>query len=122
VQFLEQTEVVRGILGRLARMVVRRRRGTRDGRAGWRDGQGPIRADLIRVDPDLAQPLAVLLDTEAALGEPVRAPPPQWPLLHEVAVRDDAPDRDEERGEREPRRGLAPADRVDDPRAADEAD
>ena len=46
--------------------------------------------------PALLQPLAILLDAEAALREAVRLGAPERPLLDEAAVDDHERDRDEE--------------------------
>ena len=72
--------------------------------------------------PALFEPLPVLLDAEAAVGEAVRVPPPERPLLHEDPVRDDEADGNTEARKSCPRRGLASTDCEDKPGAAEEGD
>ena len=55
-----------------------------------------VGTERIGIDAELLQPLALLLDAEAALRELGGAGPEDRPLLHEAAVRRDERDRNPE--------------------------
>src|SRR4029077_15277892 len=87
VELLEQAEIVRRVFGRVVArggLGVGRRRLQR--RPRLEDTELLLRPDRVRVDAGLLQPLAILLDAEAALGEAVRASPPERSLLDETPV------------------------------------
>src|SRR4029079_1300188 len=126
VELLEPAEIVRRVFGRVvarAGMGVGRRRLQR--RPGLEDPELLLRPDLIRVDAGSLQPLAVLLDAEAALREAVRAPPPERPLLDKTPVEHHQPDGDEDAHATSPGGGPGSADSHHDPetdRAGHQAD
>src|SRR3954468_22522391 len=106
VELLEQTQIVRRVLrGSLSRVrtVSRRRRLQRRSLLEHAELLGP---DLVGIDPGPLEPLAILLDADAALGEAIRVPPPERPLLDEMAVGDHQPDRRKEARDAHPRSVL----------------
>src|SRR5581483_1184275 len=121
VQLLEQGQEVRRVLRRvLERTGGRSRRRRRRGRARQLRRRERGR-DPVGVDARGPQPLAVLLDPDAAFREAVRLPSEDRPLLHEAPVEADENDGGEKAADADPRR-IAARDPVGDRRADERPD
>jgi len=110
----EQAQIVRRVLGRVvARAGVAGGDGLLQRRPRLEDAELLLRPDLVRVDAGPLQPLAILLDAEAALREAVGVLSPERPLLDEAPVEHDEHDGRAEAHDPGPR--AFPEDAVDDP-------